>query len=103
MKFLILCLIRMVGRGSHSNSSSSGVEEQLAQALEHIVAAMGRQNDLLAQMESSRATPARPDVPDEYRGLSEFRRGNPPQFTGVDGPEAADRWVEELEKIFRAM
>ena len=41
--------------------------------------------------------------PPEYQGLSEFRRNEPPQFTGMGGPDSADLWIREIEKIFRAM
>nr|KYP72614.1 hypothetical protein KK1_005210 [Cajanus cajan] len=56
-------------------------------------------------METNRDTAeaARAEVPDEYRDLSEFRKGNPLQFTGVDEPEVADQWIEEMEKIFMVM
>ncbi|XP_029130694.1 uncharacterized protein LOC109815756 [Cajanus cajan] len=95
----------MVGRGNHFNPSSGVDEWQIAQAMELIAAAIGQQNTLLAQMETNRAAAeaARSEVPDEYRGLSEFRKGNPPQFTGVDGLEVADQWIEEMEKIFMVM
>ncbi|XP_020233469.1 uncharacterized protein LOC109813653 [Cajanus cajan] len=95
----------MVGKGNHSNPSSGVDERQIAQAMELIAAAIGQQNTLLAQMETNRAAAeaARAEVPDEYRGLSEFRKGNLPQFVGVDGPEVADQWIEEMEKIFMVM
>ncbi|XP_020203898.1 uncharacterized protein LOC109789379 [Cajanus cajan] len=56
-------------------------------------------------METNWATAeaARVEVLDDYRGLSEFRKGNPPQFTGVDGPEVVDQWIEKMEKIFMVM
>ncbi|XP_027358741.1 uncharacterized protein LOC113867549 [Abrus precatorius] len=39
----------------------------------------------------------------EYHGLSEFRKNDPRQFTGVDGPDAAKLWIREIEKIFLTM
>ncbi|XP_020203840.1 uncharacterized protein LOC109789333 [Cajanus cajan] len=95
----------MVGRGNHSDPSSGVDEWQIAQVIELIASAIGQQNTLLAQMETNRAAAeaARVEVPDEYRGLSEFKKGNPPQFTGVDGPEVVDQWIEEMEKIFMVM
>ncbi|XP_020208850.1 uncharacterized protein LOC109793789 [Cajanus cajan] len=95
----------MVGRGNHSNPSSGVDERQISQAMKLIIAAIGQKNTLLAQMETNRAVAeaTRADVPDEYRGLLEFRKGNPPQFTGVDGLEVADHWIEEMEKIFMVM
>ncbi|XP_020205583.1 uncharacterized protein LOC109790769 [Cajanus cajan] len=95
----------MVGRGNHSNPSSGVDERQISQAMELIVAAIGQKNTLLTQMGTNRAAAeeARAEVPDEYKGLSEFRKGNPPQFTGVDRPEVADQWIEEMEKIFMVM
>lgn len=39
----------------------------------------------------------------EFQGLSEFRRNNPSEFAGGYGPEKADLWIQEMEKIFCAM
>ncbi|XP_027368665.1 uncharacterized protein LOC113874650 [Abrus precatorius] len=49
------------------------------------------------------ATIASAAPPPEYHGLSEFRKNDPPQFTGVDGPDAAELWIREIEKIFLTM
>ncbi|KAH1260353.1 hypothetical protein GmHk_02G003496 [Glycine max] len=39
----------------------------------------------------------------EFQGLSEFKRNNPSEFVGGYGPEKADLWIQEMEKIFCAM
>ncbi|KAF1872187.1 hypothetical protein Lal_00039347 [Lupinus albus] len=36
----------------------------------------------------------------EYRGLDEFCRCHPSQFQGGFSPNAANEWIQELEKIF---
>ncbi|XP_020209535.1 uncharacterized protein LOC109794501, partial [Cajanus cajan] len=47
-------------------------------------------------IETNQATAeaARTEVPDEYRGLSEFRKGNPPQFIGADEAETSSELVK---------
>ncbi|XP_027368256.1 uncharacterized protein LOC113874226 [Abrus precatorius] len=42
-------------------------------------------------------------TPPEYQGLAEFRQSDPPQFTGVEGPNAAEQWLRDIEKIFFTM
>ncbi|KAL2334875.1 hypothetical protein Fmac_016088 [Flemingia macrophylla] len=39
----------------------------------------------------------------ETQGLIEFRRNKPTQFNGEYGPEKAELWIREIEKIFYAM
>lgn len=36
-------------------------------------------------------------------GFNAFMRGNPLQFHGEYDPEAAEKWLEEVEKVFMAM
>lgn len=51
---------------------------------------------------SERSTTKDDGVP-EFNGLPEFRKANPPKFHGGYGPEAAELWLKEIEKIFRTM
>ena len=41
--------------------------------------------------------------PAEYRGLSAFRKQQPPQFSGGYNPDGAKSWIAQIEKIFRVM
>ncbi|XP_057453581.1 uncharacterized protein LOC130745385 [Lotus japonicus] len=40
---------------------------------------------------------------DQNRGLNDFRRQDPPKFTGGTDPENADLWIQEIEKIFEVL
>lgn len=35
------------------------------------------------------------------RQLSEFQKNNPPMFKGAYDPEGAQKWLKEIERIFR--
>ncbi|KAF1895983.1 hypothetical protein Lal_00046739 [Lupinus albus] len=66
------------------------------------------QNDLLAliavkALSSPNSHPLAPQGPVEYRGLDEFCRRGPNQFHGRFAPDVANEWVQDMEKIFRAM
>src|ERR1044072_9915409 len=39
----------------------------------------------------------------QARGLSDFRRQEPPKFLGDTDPEKADLWIQEVEKIFTVL
>lgn len=39
----------------------------------------------------------------QARGLTDFRRHDPPRFSGETDPEKADLWVQEIEKIFEVL
>ncbi|XP_019435009.1 PREDICTED: uncharacterized protein LOC109341529 [Lupinus angustifolius] len=39
----------------------------------------------------------------QYKGLDELCHRQPPRFEGGLAPEAANEWIQELEKIFRAL
>ena len=41
--------------------------------------------------------------PAEYRGLTTFKKNNPPKFQGGFDPEGAKLWLAEIDKIFEAM
>ncbi|KAF1867923.1 hypothetical protein Lal_00042437 [Lupinus albus] len=51
----------------------------------------------------SEFTPLIPPGPAEYRGLDEFCKQKPKQFQGGFALDAANEWVQSLERIFRAM
>ena len=44
--------------------------------------------------EPHQATPRTNEV------VEQFRRFSPPKFHGKEGPEAAEEWIEEMERIF---
>ncbi|KAF1888879.1 hypothetical protein Lal_00036921 [Lupinus albus] len=54
-------------------------------------------------MPSPNPHPLAPQGPVEYRGLDKICRRNPNQFQGGFAPDAANEWVQDLERIFRAM
>src|SRR3954471_16185666 len=37
------------------------------------------------------------------RQLGNFRRNNPPLFKGTHDPEGAQKWLKEIERIFRVI
>ncbi|XP_057416666.1 uncharacterized protein LOC130711179 isoform X2 [Lotus japonicus] len=37
---------------------------------------------------------------DQNKGLNDFRRQNPPKFSGGTDPDKADLWIQEIKKIF---
>ncbi|XP_027341959.1 uncharacterized protein LOC113854870 [Abrus precatorius] len=53
-------------------------------------------NQAAAAAQAAAAT-ASAAPPLEYQGLSEFKKNDPPQFTGVDGPDTAELWIKEIE------
>ena len=67
------------------------------------LANMARAMEAMASVMQQQHQAAMTHGPTEYQGLSEFRRNDPPQFNGVSGPDSADLWVREIEKIFSAM
>ncbi|XP_020216320.1 uncharacterized protein LOC109800050 [Cajanus cajan] len=56
-------------------------------------------------MEAERAATGatRPTGSQESRDLAEFQKCHPPLFTGDADPEATDRWICKLEKIFAVL
>ncbi|KAF1886082.1 hypothetical protein Lal_00021363 [Lupinus albus] len=67
-------------------------------------------NDLLAHMSlnqnvvpSPSSHPLVPPGPAEYRGLDELCKQKPKHFLGGFAPDAANEWVQSLERIFQAM
>ncbi|KAF1858906.1 hypothetical protein Lal_00044995 [Lupinus albus] len=85
------------GRGNRQN-------EQLAQ----MAAAILNVNENLQHLNQNinhhpNPPPLVRQGPAEYHGLDEFCRRHPSQFQGGFAPDAANEWIQELEKIFRAM
>src|ERR1044072_7086851 len=39
----------------------------------------------------------------QSKGLSDFRRHDPPNFLGEADPEKADLWIQQVEKIFTVL
>ncbi|KAF1863189.1 hypothetical protein Lal_00042492 [Lupinus albus] len=46
---------------------------------------------------------SRTHEPTEYKGLGEFCKQRPQQFQGVFALDAANEWIQSLERIFRAL
>ncbi|XP_027356790.1 uncharacterized protein LOC113866100 [Abrus precatorius] len=82
---------------------------QMAHAMEAMAATVRQSLDMIQQQQAANqaaaaaAAIASAAPPLEYHGLSEFMKNDPPQFTGVDGPDAAELWIREIEKIFLTM
>ncbi|KAF1888389.1 hypothetical protein Lal_00039311 [Lupinus albus] len=86
----------MAGRGR-----GFGENEILA----HIVVVLKNMNENLQHLNQNAAQspnphPLAPQGPVDYRGLGEFCRRNPNQFEGGFAPDAANEWVQDLERIF---
>ncbi|KAF1893996.1 hypothetical protein Lal_00003911 [Lupinus albus] len=88
------------GRGASQNVPN----DLLAQ----MVAALQQVNENLHNLNqnpvpSPNSQPLVPPGPAEYRGLNEFRKQNPSHFQGGFAPDATNEWIQDLERIFRAM
>ena len=66
--------------------------------LERITAVL---ESLAQNNQANQANP--PQGQAENNGLAEFRRMDPPRFEGGFNPEGAQRWLQDVEKIFRTM
>ncbi|XP_057432484.1 uncharacterized protein LOC130725255 [Lotus japonicus] len=78
---------------------------QLAQLVAQQAAATAANNAAQAQREAEEHTrrtqqQARELAQAQTRGLNDFKRQDPPRFSGESDPEKADLWIQELEKIF---
>ncbi|XP_027338106.1 uncharacterized protein LOC113852046 [Abrus precatorius] len=99
-------------RRSVANPPPPADVNQMAHAMEAMTATVRQSLDMIQQQQAANqavavaqaaaATASAAPLP-EYHGLSEFRKNDPPQFTGVDGPDAAELWIREIEKIFLTM
>ncbi|XP_027357502.1 uncharacterized protein LOC113866903 [Abrus precatorius] len=99
-------------RRSATNPPPPADVNQMAHAMEAMAATVRQSLDMIQQQQAANqasaaaqaaAATASAAPPPEYHGLSEFRKNDPPQFTGVDGPDAAELWIREIEKIFLNM
>ncbi|KAK2359561.1 hypothetical protein QL285_084922 [Trifolium repens] len=68
----------------------------IAQAMIAMAQALAQSNAALAAQQGQQGGV------DEQR-LDRFRRNNPPTFKGMHDPEGAQDWMQEIERIFRAM
>ncbi|MDV3201231.1 MAG: hypothetical protein Q8877_03540, partial [Sweet potato little leaf phytoplasma] len=83
--------------------------------LEGIIENLIQMNQTLIQMNQSQAqhiaTAAAaavaaihpPPAPVEVDWLTRFRKSDPKQFEGGYNPDGAQRWLQEIEKIFRSL
>ncbi|KAF1866027.1 hypothetical protein Lal_00013463 [Lupinus albus] len=89
----------MAGRGR--GTSQNFPNDLLAQ----MVAALQQVNENLNSLNknttpSPSSQPLIPPESAEYRGLGEFYKQKLKQFQGGFAPDAADEWVQSLERIF---
>ena len=75
--------------------------DALARAMEMLAAAM-QQQATYPQWRPTIASSSAGYHQSEQMGLTEFMRHNPPRFGGDLGPDAAEKWLREVEKIFEA-
>ncbi|KAF1870911.1 hypothetical protein Lal_00030222 [Lupinus albus] len=73
-----------------------------------MVAALQQVNENLHNLNQNPAPspssqPLAPLESGEYRGLNEFCKRNPSQFQGGFAPDASNEWIQDLDRIFRAM
>ncbi|XP_027344466.1 uncharacterized protein LOC113856877 [Abrus precatorius] len=99
-------------RRSATNPPPPADVNQMAHAIEAMAATVRQSLDMIQQQQAANqaaaaaqaaAATASAAPPPKYHGLSEFRKNDPPQFTGVDGPDAVELWIREIEKIFLTM
>lgn len=59
----------------------------------------------MAQPEATRvaAQATQATTPHEFQGLAKFMKNDPSQFSGDSNLDIVDHWIQELEKIFKAM
>ena len=62
-----------------------------------VIDALGRLTEVMERNQN------RHEGNNNFRGLIDFQRNNPPTFKGAYDPEGAQNWIKEHEKIFRAM
>ncbi|KAF1888922.1 hypothetical protein Lal_00036635 [Lupinus albus] len=90
----------MAGRGTRQD-----VQNEL---LVQMVATLQQMNENLRSLNQNPAPSLSsqnlvPPGPVEYQGLDEFCKRNSSQFHGGFAPDAALEWIQEIERIFRAM
>ncbi|XP_057432441.1 uncharacterized protein LOC130725211 [Lotus japonicus] len=95
----------MPPRQDPSNEQLAQAMAQLAQVVAQQAAATAATNAAQAQREAEEHTrraqqQARELAQAQTRGLNDFKRQDPPRFSGESDPEKADIWIQELEKIF---
>ncbi|XP_027193529.1 uncharacterized protein [Cicer arietinum] len=69
----------------------------MAQAMVQMATAIAAQNQREIRREE------REERVVESRGLTDFRRHDPPKFHGDVDPEKVDKWLQEMEKIFEVI
>jgi len=84
---------------------------QIARAIEMMANAIQQQNltmnqnqqAMMNKLDATGATTSScSSQPQEQMSLIDFLRHNPSMFSGNSTPNQADKWMRELEKIFRA-
>jgi hypothetical protein len=84
-----------------TTGTSGDVNTQMAQAMTNMAAAVAAQT--AAKIQRDQLKQQREAREADSRGLTDFRRHNPPQFHGELDPEKADLWLQEVEKILKVM
>ena len=75
---------------------------QIARAIE-MMAMNQNQQAMMNKLDATGATTSScSSQPQEQMSLIDFLRHNPSMFSGNSTPDQADKWMRELEKIFRA-
>ncbi|XP_057418512.1 uncharacterized protein LOC130712710 [Lotus japonicus] len=102
---MFTCRLKMPPRQDPSNAQLAQAMSQLAQVVAQQAIATAANNAAQAQREAEVHTrraqqQARELAQAQTRGLNDFKRQDPPRFSGESDPEKADLWIQELEKIF---
>ena len=88
-------LTTLIAQQAANTAAREEAEAQRAAA----AAALAAQNQ--AEENARRAQQEeRERIAAQTRGLNDFKRQEPPKFSGGFDPEEADSWLQELEKIF---
>src|ERR1044072_6118325 len=80
-------------------ANTAAREEAEAQRADAAAAALAAQNQAEENARHAQRE-EREQIAAQTRGLNDFKRQEPPKFSGGYDPEEADSWLQELEKIF---
>ncbi|KAK7267825.1 hypothetical protein RIF29_20504 [Crotalaria pallida] len=105
----------MAGRRAN-NDRIAAILETLVQLQQNQAQVQQQQDDNLANLQQNQAQNIAvaaaaaaaalqppPPPPVEIDWMGRFRKSDPPKFEGGYNPDGAQRWLQEMEKVFRSL